>query len=87
MNETCPTCGYRFVRERGFFLGAMYVSYALAGPLLALLTVLVQVVIFPDWPLHWVLFPAVFALIPFIPLIFRYSRVVYFHLEQWLDRV
>ena len=30
MNEQCPVCGHRFMREPGYFQGAMYVSYALA---------------------------------------------------------
>jgi uncharacterized protein (DUF983 family) len=30
MKEHCEHCGYQFEREPGYFLGAMYVSYALA---------------------------------------------------------
>lgn len=30
MNENCPECGHKFLKEPGFFYGAMYVSYALA---------------------------------------------------------
>ena len=30
MNEDCPVCGLHFEREPGFFVGAMYVNYALA---------------------------------------------------------
>jgi len=30
MRETCEVCHYKFDREPGYFLGAMYVSYALA---------------------------------------------------------
>lgn len=30
MKEVCENCGYRFDREPGYFLGAMYVSYGLA---------------------------------------------------------
>lgn len=30
MKEVCDSCGYRFDREPGYFLGAMYVSYGLA---------------------------------------------------------
>ena len=29
MHEDCPHCGHHFEKEPGFFLGAMYVSYAL----------------------------------------------------------
>ncbi|MEI6020051.1 MAG: DUF983 domain-containing protein [Bacteroidota bacterium] len=30
MHKKCPQCNYRFDREPGYFLGAMFVSYALA---------------------------------------------------------
>ena len=29
MNEHCPECGYKFDKEPGYFLGAMYVSYGM----------------------------------------------------------
>lgn len=29
MHPECPECGYRFEKEPGYFLGAMYVSYAM----------------------------------------------------------
>ena len=30
MKKYCENCGYSFEKEPGYFLGAMYVSYALA---------------------------------------------------------
>jgi uncharacterized protein (DUF983 family) len=30
MHAACPSCGLRFEREPGYFVGAMYFSYALA---------------------------------------------------------
>ncbi len=30
MHKKCPNCEYRFDREPGYFLGAMFVSYGLA---------------------------------------------------------
>ncbi|MFI2744646.1 DUF983 domain-containing protein [Zhouia sp. PK063] len=29
MHQHCPNCGYKFIRETGFFYGAMYISYGL----------------------------------------------------------
>lgn len=29
MHERCPHCGYKFEKEPGYFLGAMYVSYGM----------------------------------------------------------
>lgn len=30
MHTHCPDCGYRFEKEPGYFIGSLYVSYALA---------------------------------------------------------
>ena len=46
MHEDCPTCGLDFDRgEPGYFTGAMYVSYALAIPLIALLTLIEHLIV------------------------------------------
>lgn len=29
MHDKCPVCGYRYEKEPGYFLGAMYVSYGM----------------------------------------------------------
>src|SRR3954464_5104940 len=51
MNTRCPVCGLVFGRgEPGYFTGAMYVSYGLAVPLIALLT-LVEYQFLPHWSL------------------------------------
>jgi hypothetical protein len=74
-----------FSREAGYFLGAMYFSYAMAVPLLALLTALVWFFIVPDWHLHWAFFPALVVFLPFVPAIFRYSRILWIHLDRAMD--
>ena len=46
MNEDCPRCGLDFDRgEPGYFTGAMYVSYALAIPSIALLTLIEHLIV------------------------------------------
>ena len=46
MNEDCPTCGLDFDRgEPGYFTGAMYVSYALVIPVIALLTLIEHLIV------------------------------------------
>ena len=40
MHERCPVCDLRFEREQGYFLGAMYVSYALGLAVLGSLVIL-----------------------------------------------
>jgi uncharacterized protein (DUF983 family) len=83
MHPACTACGTKFGIEAGYFLGSMIFSYALAVPLLGLLTFALQALFLPDWPLHWALVPALALFLPFVPLIFRYSRTAWLHLE-WL---
>lgn len=85
MNHFCLECGYRFVREAGFFLGAMYFSYGIGAVVLAAFTIVLKLFLLPDWPLWMVLGPASLLLVPLAPVIFWYSRVFWFHFEQWVN--
>ena len=46
MKERCSVCDYRFDREPGYFLGAMYLSYGLAV-IQGLITFLLCYYVFP----------------------------------------
>jgi uncharacterized protein (DUF983 family) len=82
MNEHCPVCGLKFEREQGYFLGAMYVSYALAVLVLGLGT-LVGHWLLPGWKLELVMLLVVVFYIPLMPVVFRYSRVIWIHFDRW----
>lgn len=84
MNECCPVCGIKFGREPGYFTGAMYISYTLGVVLLAALTLVIWLV--SGWPLEWVLLAASLALVPCGALLFRYSRVIWLHLDRVVTR-
>ncbi len=84
MHESCPVCGHRFEREPGYFLGAMYVSYAIAVALYLLLAGLVHLLL-PGLSETGVLAAAMPLFLPFVPLLFRYSRVIWMHLDWALD--
>lgn len=84
MNERCPVCAMRFEREPGYFLGAMYVSYAFASVIIGG-AVLLFYALFPEWTDIWVYLAAVVVLIPFVPFIFRYSRVIWMTLDRSID--
>lgn len=83
MNAACPVCGFVFDRESGYFAGAMVVSYALAVPILAAIVIGLILVAGLD-PVVALLLgnTAYLALVPFI---FRYSRVVWLHLDWLID--
>ena len=79
MNDTCPECGQRFDIEPGFYIGAMYVSYAFS--VFILVAEGLFFFIFSADPPVWIF--AVVGLLSILilhPFIFRYSRVLYLHL-------
>lgn len=84
MHAACPRCGLRFEREPGYFTGAMYVSYALALPLLVLFLFAAGWAL-PQAGLAGRLAIAVLLFLPFVPVVFRASRIVWIHLDRTFD--
>jgi len=84
MHATCPACGLRFEREPGFFTGAMYVSYILALPVLGI-CVLAVYLLAPSLSFWASVAAAVVLFLPWVPAIFRYSRIIWIHLDQTID--
>jgi len=83
MRYACPNCGVVFGRENGYFTGAMIVSYLLAAPLLAVLAWLVWRL--SGWSVELVLLASFALFLPFVPNLFRYSRVVWMHFDRLVD--
>jgi hypothetical protein len=84
MNEVCPVCGLKFERGPGYFLGAMYFSYALAIPIITLFTGLFYLLL-PSWHLWQQFLLAWAAFLPLVPITFRYSRVMWMHFDRYYD--
>ena len=82
MNSRCPVCALEFEREQGYFVGAMYFSYALA--IAAVLPVVVAMVLlgYGAAPIYIV---SCLMLVVLAPFLFRYSRVIWIHLDQVID--
>lgn len=77
-NKLCPHCKLMFEREPGFFFGAMYVSYVFSVAIL-LSTAFMLYFGFGD-PAYWVYVVTIpLVVIIFLPLSFRYSRVLYLY--------
>lgn len=85
MNEACPACGLVFEREPGYFVGAMYFSYALAIPVYLGMSLILERLL-PGWPYFAVFGAAALLFAPFAPLLFRYSRVLWMHFDRAIDR-
>ena len=83
MYLACPACGLVFGREEGYFTGAMIVSYMIGVPLLAILTVLVLWITSLRFELALLIAGLYF--LPFVPAVFRYSRVIWMHFDRLVD--
>ncbi|MFN2545748.1 MAG: DUF983 domain-containing protein [Actinomycetota bacterium] len=83
MNERCPDCDFRFGREEGYFTGAMYISYAIG----LVLVFGIFGVLWAVWPSRTLTAAAVVLAITsptylvLVPAVYRYSRVVWLHLD------
>jgi uncharacterized protein (DUF983 family) len=83
MHERCPVCDLKFEREPGYFLGAMYVSYALGLVIIALIAALLWAV--TGW---WITKDTIWAVVLFLPLaptITLFARVLWIYLDQSVD--
>ena len=84
MHRACPVCGLVFEREPGYFTGAMYFSYALGIPIVALGTLLAWLLL-PGWPLIRLVALAWLFFLPLVPAVFRASRILFLHFDHVFD--
>jgi uncharacterized protein (DUF983 family) len=83
MQEECSVCHLRYEREPGYFLGAMYISYGLGLPVIALFAFLIWAA--TGW---WITKDVLWAVVLFLPLapaITFLSRVLWIYLDQKFD--
>ena len=81
-HKHCPHCGVLYEREHGFYLNSMFIAYTL-GFLIILPTAFLLFWINASIPLFAVVITVV--TLGLWPLIFRYSRVIWMHMDQMLD--
>ena len=77
MNANCECCNLKFEREPGFFIGAMYISYAFSVALFT--TVGVALSVLGDFAVSTYIITIIIAVILLLPILFRYSRIIYLH--------
>src|SRR5207253_7544307 len=85
MNDDCPVCGLHFEREPGYWTGAMIASYSLGVPVLVALFVALWLL--TRWDVAVALVIADLAFIAAAPFVWRYSRVLWLHLDWIVDPV
>jgi uncharacterized protein (DUF983 family) len=83
MFDRCPVCHLLYEREPGYFLGAMYISYSLGLPVIALFAALLWAV--TGWWLTKDVIWAVVLFLPLAPAITFLSRVLWIYLDQKFD--
>jgi hypothetical protein len=83
MYERCPVCGLKFEREAGYFLGAMYISYALGIGTIAALAALVWVAW--KWPLTNSVVAGIVLFLPLAPVLTWMARVLWIYMDQGID--
>ncbi|HXZ27987.1 MAG TPA: DUF983 domain-containing protein [Terriglobales bacterium] len=83
MHERCPVCALKYEREQGYFLGAMYFSYALGIVILAAFMALFWWL--TGWKLEWLLLAAFVLFLPFVPFVTLFSRVLWIHFDRGVD--
>jgi len=82
MKTKCDCCHYHFDREPGYFLGAMYISYAI-GVALGLGTFVLLNLLFPKLDLAWVVVVIGLVIFAFAQKNFKLARIMYIHLFPW----
>lgn len=84
MYNLCPACGLKFEREPGYFVGAMYISYAFAAFFIGVVSFLVSLVL-PQLEFAWTVLIAAVFMLPFVPAMIRYSKILWMTIDRTLD--
>lgn len=82
MHAKCSECGLGFFPEPGYYVGAMYFSYAMA---LAIGTPVFLGLLAAGVPYWWCAGVTGGVLAMLSPLLFQYSRVIWMHFERSLN--
>ena len=83
MHERCPGCGLKFECEPGYFLGAMYFSYALGTVAISLLALIVWAL--TSWDLPLSVAAGFLLFLPAGPVVTFFSRVLWIYFDQSID--
>jgi uncharacterized protein (DUF983 family) len=83
MHERCPVCALKYEREPGYFVGAMYISYALMLPPAVLIYLIIWH--FSHWSSSVVLLVTFIAYLPLVPPAVRWARVLWIYFDRSVD--
>jgi len=77
----CPRCGVRFEREPGFFVGALFVNFALTEAVMFLWLAAVTLVTIPHPPVWWLIGGAVAVCVVLPVVLYPFSKTLWFALH------
>jgi len=83
MCERCSICDLKFEREPGYFLGAMYFSFAMGVLIMA--PIAVSLWALTGRGITKVIICSVVLFLPFAPTITLFARVLWIYLDQTVD--
>jgi len=76
MLDECAHCHFHYDVEPGFYLGAMYISYAM-GVACTMPSVVALLLLMPNLPIHYYLIFGLLELSALMPFMYRYSRIIW----------
>jgi uncharacterized protein (DUF983 family) len=82
MRPSCPVCGIIYEREPGYFMNAIFVAYLLGILLIVPVTLWLY---WMDAAIIWFFVGPGLVLSLATPLLFRYSRLIWMHIDELLD--
>lgn len=82
MSEKCSICSYHFDREPGYFLGAMYLSYAFAV-LEGIIAFVLTYNLLPELKVFWQILIVLGTIFICGKKNYKMSRVLYIHIFPW----
>ncbi|MEZ4646458.1 MAG: DUF983 domain-containing protein [Chloroflexota bacterium] len=82
MHTDCPVCEIHFEREDGYFMMSVFIGYVISAVLAVPFIVGCYLLHAPVWGYVG---GSVVLLTLLLPLIFRYSRVIWLHLDELFD--
>ncbi len=82
MHQTCSNCHIKYEREDGYFMMSVVIGYAIGG-IIALPICLILYLM--NAPTHWYFIATIGAFILLFPLIFRYAKLLWLHIDEVID--
>lgn len=82
MYEHCPLCGIRYERESGYFMNSIFIGYVLA--FLILVPMMLVLYFRQVSAITFLIYVSIVATL-LSPLVFRYARVVWMHMDELMD--